>query len=408
MTRRNTVLISILLLLVSGQAVAESVGELRHPGLPLLPIDAHSLALGGAAEARWGLLSGLPSNPAQMLALDGVTFSTVLQLRTASSNREGNDWSESRQDFPAFQVTAALPRGFRLGAGFRADLRSRGSFDQAVELPELSYTQSFSQEGGLHRFPLTLAFPIGTKLRLGLGLSLYKGNLNQEWSWHSFRDLDGLYDGSYAERKIRRQASWHGTGLMLGVQARPLPALGVSLRWEGPADLTGTESQETAGEDDATDLTLDGHMPGRWGVGLSLKLPADGHASLQWDHEDWDSYEPPITSSELQSSDRFGFGLEWMLGKRTGRRNKQRGIPLRFGLRFGDLPATDPLVGGEVTERMLGLGTGFEIQSGRGSVDVTFFMQQLRDADGSTLEDRWGFALSLRTSEIWKKRRQPF
>ena len=409
MTERKNIAALLILALALAQtpARAESLGELQAPGLPLLPLDAQSLGLGGATEARWDLPSGLPANPAQMLALEGVTFSTVLQLRKASSDIGGVDWSETRQNFPAFQVSAALPRGLRFGVGFRADLRSRGSFDQGVDLGELSYTQSFSQEGGLHRFPLTLAAPIGERLRLGMGIALLKGNLKEEWWWHSFRDAEGLIDGSFEERRSRRLASWHGTSLVLGAQMRPRPGYAASLRWESPADLTGTSIRETAGEDDSAGVTLDGHMPGRWGAGLSLPLPGGGFASAQWDHEDWANWESPLATVELRSVDRFGFGAAWSLGRKSGPWGERRSVPLRFGVRFGDYPAPDPIGGGDVTERLIGLGSGFVIQDGRGAVDVTFFLQRL-ESGGREFENRWGLALSLRTSEIWQKRTQPF
>ena len=109
-------------------ARAESLFELTPPGEPLLALDAHAIALAGASEARWHLESGLPSNPAQLVAIDGVSFATVIQWRRGLRDLEGAgaNWDETRQDFPAFQISAAFPRGIRFGAGYRADLRSRG------------------------------------------------------------------------------------------------------------------------------------------------------------------------------------------------------------------------------------------------------------------------------------------
>jgi hypothetical protein len=362
---------------------------------------------GGATEARWDLKSGLPSNPAQMLALEGVTFSTVIQIRKASSDRGGISWGETRQDFPAFQVSAALPRGLRLGAGFRADMRSRGSFEQGIVLEELAYRQRFTQEGGLHRFPITLAFPLGSRLRVGLGLGLLRGNLNQEWSWHSFIGPGGFADVSYSERRVRRRAHWHGTSLILGAQAKPRPGYGISLRWESSADLTGSEQIATAGEFDEESVELSGYMPGRWGAGVVMPLPMGGILSAQWDHENWENYESPLAPASLRDVDRFGVGLEWSMGRKMGQWREERRIPLRLGLRVGDYPAADPLDGSEVSERLLGFGTGIEIQEGRGALDLTFFLQRLRGG-GAELEKRWGFAFSLRTSEIWQRRKQPF
>lgn len=388
----------------AGAAAAESIMEMSHPGESLLPLDAHTLALGGAAEARWDLLSGLPISPAQLLALDGVTFSTVLQMRRALRDLETGNWDETRQDFPAFQVSASLPGGLRLGAGYRADMRSRGSFTRAVTTDEVAYDLHFEQSGGLNRFPLSLALPLGTWLRLGVGLNLFRGNLKQEWLFDFEHDLEAYYpDLDYHDRKVQRQASWHGTGVVLGLQAQPLAMLAASLRWEGPADLSGEETIEIAGDEAIETRSLGGRMPARWGAGLAFELPYGAVASMQWDHENWSSYESPLNDDKLQDVDCFSLGLEWARERELRDRRAGRQLPLRLGLRLDEQPMPDPLTGRRVAERLISLGTGIEVQAGRGSVDLTIFRQSL-SVEGGEGETRWGLALGLRTSEIWQKR----
>lgn len=410
---RGALILAILFTLVAAPPVSgESLLELAPPGEPMLPYDAHTLALGGAAESRWHLESGLPSNPAQLVAIEGITFSTVIQVRRAFRELEGGEWDETRQDFPAFQISASLPWNLRLGAGFRSDLRARGSFSEFVAMDLGSYgsgyTRSYSQSGGLSRFPLSLAMPIGDTHRIGVGLNLYRGNRNQEWVFDFPGATSGDPDLGYQDRRVRQKARWAGTGFVLGAQSRLFDARAtVSARWEGPADLAGDVEGETAGEDDLEVDEITGRMPARWALGFAFKLPAGGLASVQWEHEAWGDYSAPLPSASLSDVNRYGLGLEWLWGEagRPGRRHRQ--FPVRLGLRRGNWPASDPVTGGEITETTFSLGTGFDVQEGKGSVDLTFYWQQIA-VDGDEGERRLGLALSLRTSERWKKRTQPF
>jgi len=409
---RGALLLSILLPLTACPALGESLLELSPPGEPMLPYDAHTLALGGAAESRWHLESGLPSNPAQLVAIDGITFSTVIQVRRGFRALEGTDWDETRQDFPAFQISASLPWNLRLGAGFRSDLRARGSFSQYVPMDLGTYgdgyTRTYSQDGNLSRFPLSFAMPIGDSHRIGLGVNLYRGNRNQEWVFDFPGATSGDPDLGYQDRRVRRKAHWAGTGFVVGGQSRLFDARApVSARWEGPAALTGEAENETAGEDDLEITDLEGRMPSRWALGFAFKLPRGGLASLQWEREAWSQYEAPLSSATLSDVDRLGLGLEWLWGEkgRPGRRHRQ--FPVRLGLKRCNWPAPDPVSEGEVTETTFSMGTGFDVQEGKGSVDLTLYWQRI-DVDGAEGERRLGLALSLRTSERWQKRTQPF
>ena len=395
-------------------ARAESLFELTPPGEPLLALDAHAIALAGASEARWHLESGLPSNPAQLVAIDGVSFATVIQWRRGLRDLEGAgaNWDETRQDFPAFQISAAFPRGIRFGAGYRADLRSRGAFSSTVPIDlegnTDSYRLAFSQDGGLSRFPLSLAMPLGERTRLGIGLNLYRGNRNQEWLFDFPNASSGDPDQGYQDRRVRRQARWHGKGLALGLQSRPLgPRAAFSLRWEAGADLEGEARTETAGETDVELVALSGRMPSRWALGCAFELAKGGIASLQWEHEAWSDYEAPLPAATLQDVDRVALGLEWLLGGPSRPGHRRQPLPLRLGVRHGRWPAPDPVTGGEVMETTLGLGTGIDVQSGRGSLDLALFWQHL-GVDGGAGERRFGLALSLRTSEHWSRRTQPY
>lgn len=422
MTRRpHRRLLALLVALASVQALAlaapvgaESLLELLPPGEPLLPLDAHAIALGGAAEARWDLESGLPANAAQLMAIDGVSFATVLQMRRGLRDLPGGlRWDETRQDFPAFQISAALPHGLRLGIGYRGDLRSRGAYSLTVPY-DLDdgltdhYALDYVQDGSLSRFPVSLAFAPHERYRVGLGLNLYRGSLNQEWLYDFPAGTSGDPDLGYQDRKVRREGSWRGTGLALGLQAQPLgPATTFSLRLDGGADLKGSSRIETAGETDLSESTLSGELPLRWALGVAQRLPQGVALSLQWDHEAWSDYAAPLAGADLRDVDRLALGLEW-----TGRENAAAGratrrLPLRLGLRVGDWPGPDALGGKAVRETLLSAGTGIDLPAGRGSLDLAAFWQRLA-IDGGDSERRFGLALSLRTTEPWTRRTQPF
>jgi hypothetical protein len=400
-------LVLLAALALASSAAAESLWEMALPGEPMIPLDAHSLALGGATHARWDFKSGLPENPAQLAGLDGVTFSTVIQLRRAQRDIAGETWDETRQDFPGFQVSATLPGGLSLGAGYRAALRARGSFRETRYLEDFSYDLHYDQEGTLNRFPIDLALDLGSQLRLGAGLTLHRGKLEQEWIFDFPSDPFADSDFEYQDRRVRRQAEWRGTSPILGLQARPLDRLGASFYWEGEASLSGEERIETAGEDDVETRMLAGRMPARWAAGLAWRLRPQILLSAQWDHEDWSQYESPLPIEDLYDVDRYSLGLEWTRKPERSDRRRHYSYPLRLGLRLGNQPRPDPLGGGKVEERLIALGTGIAVQEGRGAVDLTLYWQQYNVDDGEG-ETRWGLALGLRTSEIWKKRSMPF
>ena len=400
----------ILLVLLPVLIYAESPIELSQPGEPLLSLDAAGLALGGAGEARWNLQSGLPANPALLAGLDGVTFSTVLQFRQTRRDTSGVLWTENRQDFPAFQFTLALPAGWRLGLGYRSILRNRGSYtlhELLEDLPEGeedwdgSYELGLKQEGGLSSFPISLAWQANSKLRLGLALSLLRANLFQEW------DYDFPADSELYDRRVKREADWHGTTVDVGTQMRLGSDFGLSLLYRSGCDLSGLNRIEIAGQDDAEESILEGRYPASWSTGLSWTPGTRTFFSTGWEHQAWSDYESPIKSETLQDVDRFSFGIEWQwVQARRGLRPERR-IPFRFGLRIGNFPGEDPVLGGEVRELLYSFGTGFMVQDGKGSVDLAVFLQDL-DAGGVAAETRWGLALSLRTSEKWKRRTLPY
>ncbi|MCP4548257.1 MAG: hypothetical protein GY835_17490 [bacterium] len=405
MIKRTSLL--LILILTAVAANAESPWEIRLPGEPLLPLDAHSLALGGATEARWDIKGGLPANSAQIANLDGFTFATVLQWRQASRTlAAGESWSETRQDFPAFQISANLPKGIRLGIGFRADMRARGSFTlPMIQIEGQDCEQSYTQKGGYHRFPLSIAMPIGDKVRLGLGVSLVRGHLNQEWY---FRFPDALvYENpelGFVNRSARRLASWHGTSFNAGLLVRPLKWLSVSGRLESACDVNGDNTIQTAGIESEEVDPISGRMPARWGLGLAGNLGDSGILSVQWDHEEWADCEMPVGDIDLLNVDRIAAGFEWIF--RYGYRNKKE-TPLRIGFRSSNHPGPDPFTRAEINEKFYSIGTGINLRDGRGSVDLTLFLQNLTVAGGET-EKRIGVALSVRTSEIWTKRTTPF
>jgi hypothetical protein len=398
-----------LLVFVCARAGAESLYELAPPGEPLLAMDAHALALGGALQARWDLAPVLPGNPAQLAALQGVSFASALQLRRALRDLPAGSWDETRQDFPGFQFSFPMPGRLWLGAGYRAALRARGALALQVKTPDLDiagYRLDFTQEGGLNRFPLSIARALGTHLRVGLDLVLLRGSLSQEWRY-DFPVTEVDPDLDYQDRRQRRTATWRGTALGLGLQWRVSDGIGASARYEAPATLDGEETRETAGEGDTVTLPIEGESPANWCLGLAWQPGADWHLSAQWDHESWAAADTPLAEATLDDMDRVGLGLEWLWRRERPRPAPERLIPLRLGLRWGRLPRPDPLTGGAVDEQLITLGTGLAIMQGKGAVDLALYRQQL-DAQGGEGETRWGLALSLRTSEVWPKRTSPY
>ncbi|MDP6418828.1 MAG: hypothetical protein QF492_06720 [Candidatus Krumholzibacteria bacterium] len=408
----------LLLLAVASLALAESPIELQLPGEMLLNGDAHDLALGGSAEARWDLASGLPSNPALLASLDGVTYASVLQFRIASRDTIGGTWKEGRQDFPAFQFTLALPKDWRLGIGYRSLFRTRASYSLSgvvEDVPEGdwdgSYQTHLSQSGGQGSFPISLAWAWKNHLRLGADLSLLRGNLLQEWEYDFPAEASGIYD-----RKIRRSAEWSGTQWGAGLQARPAEGFSLSLHYRGESNLQGEQSEEVSGEEEDTPTGLEGVFPASWSAGLAWKLPGTQCLgslrtnlvlSANWLQQSWSQSSLPLTTGKLRDLSRLGLGLEWnFLLPRVGLR-EERNIPLRLGFRHANLPTLDPLEGSYLEEILWSLGTGFKVQDGKGDCDLAFFLQEYQ-ASGKRVEFRWGMALSLRSTEKWKRRTHHF
>lgn len=273
---------------------------------------------------------------------------------------------------------------------------------------DLAYELEYRQRGATKHFPVVMAMSLGENLRLGAGCNVIMGSLSSEWIY----DFDNAYvpgapDSGYHDQKARRRADWYGLAPVIGAQFRFPGRLSASVRYEAGTELSGSSLYEIAGRESNDETELAGQYPSRLALGVALAGPGSSVFSLQWNREPWSEYTDPLADLELEDVDNYAVGAEWIWKRepRPGRRILE--VPFRAGARVGLWPRRDPLTSSIIRETIIALGTGLVLEDGVGSFDLALFYQRLNDEDDAG-EDRIGVAISLRSTDFWKRRLLPY
>jgi hypothetical protein len=392
---RSTAVMAVLTFGVAASAAAQSLTSVRGPGYPLLPADARTALMGGLGVGLQGLASPLTNPAAHARATRrGAVVAVEAIERNVRLGQEEDDIGTTR--FPLIQLV--FPAGaVVLNAGYGGYLDqswglSRQGEQELGGVP-VGVTDVMRSEGGVGRFQVGAAMPIGSRLGVGAAVGLHMGSQRLEYSRRFDGETGSILD-PYAET-----LSWRYRGPMaqVGVQWDPadIVRVGASVTWAGT--LVG-EPVEGRAERRELDLPLQ-VAAGASGVLVPGLLAAVSGRWSGWSVTDHEAIGLPGAAPGGASRDTWelGGGLEWAPVRPAARRT----YPLRVGAQVRQLPF--PFAGEAPTEWFAGAGAGLRIgtdpRNPLGSLDLAVQRGTRTAAGDATVGDlterMWRFTLSV-------------
>jgi len=367
---------ALLLLLLAGPAGAQvSQFGVRALGIPSLPIATRAEGTAGAF-ALFDAESAL--NPASIIGINRptATFNITQNWRTSENPFGTATGNDSR--FPLFLAAGAIGRRFT--GAVSASVYSDRTFALGLEDTlvvsgrDVVAYDTLVSHGGISDIRVAGAYALTSRISVGVGLHLLTGSNRLEYRRR-------LVDSAFASAIIASELSYSGLGASLGVTARPTAGLAVA----GYVRLDG----ELSIDRDTTDVGAV-TLPRTLGLGVQW-IPTRRFALAgQALHQTWSRMDQDL-------KDRGGTGARNTLRLAGGGEfirdpvNPGR-LPVRIGVRWGELPfpMTDAGTGG--TEFALALGSGFTFAGGRGTFDVA--VERVWREDGTAFRER-AFSLKL-------------
>ncbi len=399
---------AILIVSAAIPARAQTAFGIRSFGEPLPMTPPHALAVGGvAAVAPWG---GDPAvigavNPALPALADRVLYSFTWEIGRLSGSYGDQTGGLNRSGPRLAGIILPVGGGFALSGGLQRlsasdfEIHSRGTVGN-----DLNVRQDYYGTGGLNRAWAGLAWRLSSGLvAAGFTTELVFGNFKQEWAVNF--DDSGYVD---AEDTLHRQH--RGTRWSAGVQLEPLDRLrlGAAYISGGRLDVNWITSSVASGADTSE---------GRLELGHSLALSAGWSASdvwalyldygvTVWDETRWVGTPPAGggavvgPGSGLRADGAVGFGIERRARPPEEQTSFIDAIPLRLGVRTGQLYAPGP-DGGKVSRLSVMLGTAFFIGTERRAwSDITLQLGRYRAGNGDQ-ETYWRLTIGFSGAERW-------
>lgn len=385
MTRFALALVSMLVL--AGNAGAQSLFNGAGLGVPIDPVDARSRALGSAGIGLWGT-SLVPGDPAAAARISVPTAVFTAQPSWVDFSREGEATDFRSTRFPL--VAIAYP-AFGLGTAtfsFGSFLDQRYEATRAatldLEAGPVAAIDSFTSEGGVSEIRLGLSRALDQRFSVGLQVGRYNGTLTRTLT----RSLEGV-DAEGQVLDFRADGRWAysatsvtaGAAATLGTRAR----LAGSLTWSTDLEAEPSETTEAPGGTFA--LPLQVRVGGTAVLAPGLLLSASLLSS------DWTSTADDLRESDARNTVSYGVGVELSRARILG-----RDAPLRLGYRKSELPFA--LEDGAPVETVFSGGLGLGL-SQTGSVILAGLDLAIergsREEVGIT-ENFWRAALTLRVA----------
>jgi hypothetical protein len=358
MVRRLSVIMACLLgAMVPGRAESQSSPFGIHGlGVPGRAESARSRATGGAFAA-FDPLSALTE--ASLVGLTRLTASASGATSYLTDDLAGQHASRRAARFPVWQLSGPTWSGVTMGAGvstyldrsYRVVIRDSvtlGGSSQAV-------TDALSSDGGVTDLRFVVARRFGP-VDVGIGYHLLGGSSRFDVR-REFADTS-----RYGTVEQTGEVAYRGSGYSGSVIVR----LGRSVRLAGFArGDTRLNTEENAVSVAKNDLPLT--------VGGAIHWQPAPEASVA---------ASLMRRSWSTATDSGAFNTtSWSVGAEIGSRR----LPLRLGVRGGDLPfgpaATAP------REFAFAVGSGFQLSQGRGIIDLT--LERLRRTGSGLTETAW-------------------
>jgi hypothetical protein len=374
MLRRLLFLIPLLAVELPAQGALAVQGFGYPPG----QLGAGALGMGGA-NGEMDPASAL--NPASI----GVTGRFAIyghfqpEFRKTTIPGGATDRSSALR-FPNFAVTGGGGR-FTAGISFSTflDRTWQNSYadSQVVGGETVPSTLTAASDGAINDTRFGLAYVVGERLQVGLGLHALSGQNRIEFG-RQFPDSTGI--GDVLQRST---ISYSGRAISLGVIAQPNTqfVVGVSARFAGEIDL-----EQGAG------IVAKSSLPVRLGAGVSYVGIPSTVVAARVERTTWTALEALRDTSSLTTmhdATEFSLGVESAGPPFAGAQTT-----LRLGFRHRTLPFDAD--SGQVKEYAFTGGVAIPLSRGRSQIDVT--LQRASRSGGGATEKAWllSFGLGIR------------
>lgn len=390
---RLTLWLMGMLVLTACEASAESLFGMGFFGAPQQFADGRTEGRGGAGLAYTDSLNAAVKTPTQLLDLNMVTVTLTSQLDSRGAEDISSEVRRTNLVVPTFK--AGVPLGSRLAFGF--GFESIRSTQWTVVRPASSdpgVTETLEREGTLFVIPFELAWRVSSKLRVGGGLLVERGTVRQRYEadlGSGLQDPREVKEDTHRALAARVAVAVHDVGpLSVAGTFVPEHEAEVSVNQRGVALGANVDSERTD------------TRPARWGMGARAKLVGRWSVGADVESEAWSKYEGRgFTDSEgrpvrLQDELTLRGGIERdALRDATGWKT-----PWRLGYYWRRL--NYPLLGNDVTEWGITVGTGIPFRSGRARADLVVGYGRIGSLDlNGAQEDVFRITFSVTGAERW-------
>jgi hypothetical protein len=336
---------------------AQSLLSSRGFGLVVDPVDARSGGLGGAGLGLFDVNLSLV-NPASIAGLPAPALVSSFRFDSFSATVDGASTSGGTARFPLLHAAAPLGERWAVSLGYGALVDQ--TWGAQVATPDtlageaVTYLDRFESRGGIGRFRFGAAYQAGARFAAGLGLDLYTGLLQRQFS----RGIEGSFDNTLE----LREWSYSGLGYSGGVRWTPSEALTLAAAVNAGGTVRA-ESADTATTPGSADYAL----PLRAHLGGSAIVGQNTMVALAGEYAGWSSLAGDLGAGAGPARDTWTVqgGVEW-----SAITVRERPLPLRVGGRYRQLPfGFDESAG--MTERALTAGAGLRLAGGAANLDVS-------------------------------------
>lgn len=379
-------------------------GEIRTPAPP------RTLGMGGISAVQpWG---GEPSavghrNPALPGLAERVLYGFTWEIGSLSGDYANGSGSQMQTGPRMTGIVTPLGKGIVASVALVGMTLSEFEIHSAeTSIDGVPVRYDYVGKGGLSQGIVGIAWKLPDDLgALGLSTDILFGSLKKEWKVE-------FPEAGYFDTSDRLDRQHIGNRWTLGAILEPHRRLRLGAAVSTKAKLDVTQiytSTNTVADTSDAELELGGSLLAGAGFQLSdlWSVYAD-YRRDSWDHTSWTQAPSAITGTGADIMDLSGFSADWDLGigvERLSRPSELRAtaldaIPIRAGLRWGNLYAPD-LDGGSIRLFYGTVGTAFAL--GRGGKAWADLAVQIGRRTGSSgvSETFWRIQLGFTGAELW-------
>lgn len=341
----------------------------RGLGLPGRPLTALSRATAGS----FGLFDGESDvNPAAIAGIPAVTAGFVLSPSWRRWETPAGSRSLRETRFPLMYIGGPIPKT-RLGVGISIGSYSDRDFKLAstgfdtLRGVELQVFDTVTSLGGLNEIRLGTGYRLSDRTTIGGGIHFITGSSRVD-TRRAFSDT------TYLQIRQKAELSYSGLGLSLGV----IHQLSRSVKL---AAVVRSDTRAQVDIDSTHAFKVD--LPFTFTGGAQLRASPRLQLAVAGSYRTWSGANSDLLAQGSPGSQNT---LELTAGGEfTRNRRRPLNLPLRFGVRYAQLPF--PVVeGADPKEFSVSLGTGTRFAQDRAGVDLS--LEQAWRSESSQYKER--------------------